>query len=77
MPKRSSSTVPKLGVVVVTHTDSTRGRFLKGVEPGVKKILSIAKGSHLQCLLGEQATVDALKIQLQECSWVYLACHGY
>ncbi|KAJ7907861.1 CHAT domain-containing protein [Mycena leptocephala] len=54
-----------------------KSRFLKGVEPEVKKIISIAKDCHVQCLLGEQATVDAVKLQLQECSWVHLACHGY
>ncbi|KAJ7926275.1 CHAT domain-containing protein [Mycena leptocephala] len=75
--KKSSTTVPKLAVVGVTHTDSTRSRFLNSVEPEVKKILSIAKDSHVQCLLGEQATVDAVKLQLQDCSWVHLACHGY
>ncbi|KAJ7815011.1 CHAT domain-containing protein [Mycena leptocephala] len=27
-------------------------------------------------LEGEQATVDAVKVQLRDCSWVHLACHG-
>ncbi|KAJ7930356.1 CHAT domain-containing protein, partial [Mycena leptocephala] len=31
----------------------------------------------VRCLPGEQATVNAVKLQLQECSWVHLACHGY
>ncbi|KAJ7936105.1 CHAT domain-containing protein [Mycena leptocephala] len=75
--KKAFSTAPKLGLVGVTHTDSTRSSFLKGVEPEVKKIVSIAKNFHVQCLLGEQATVDAVKLQLQDCSWVHLACHGY
>jgi CHAT domain-containing protein len=75
--KNSCSSAPKLAVVGVTHTDSTRSRFLNNVEPEVRKILSIAKDSQVQCLLGEQATVDAVKLQLQECSWVHLACHGY
>ncbi|KAJ7869415.1 CHAT domain-containing protein, partial [Mycena leptocephala] len=75
--KKSSRTLHKLAVVGVTHTDAARSRFLNGVEPEVKKILSIAKECHVQCLLGEQATVDAVKLQLQDCSWVHLACHGY
>ncbi|KAJ7831874.1 CHAT domain-containing protein, partial [Mycena leptocephala] len=75
--ENQSTTVPNLAVVGVTHTDSTRSRFLNSIEPEVKKILSIAKDSHTQCLLGEQATVDAVKLQLQDCSWVDLACHGY
>jgi CHAT domain-containing protein len=60
-----------------SHSNSNRGNFLKGVEPEVNKIISIAKDSYVQCLLGEQATVDAVKLQLQHCSWVHLACHGY
>jgi CHAT domain-containing protein len=66
-----------LAVVGVTHTDSTRSRFLNSIEPEVKKILSIAKDSHVECLLGEQATVDAIKLHLQDYPWVHLACHGY
>ncbi|KAJ7880413.1 CHAT domain-containing protein [Mycena leptocephala] len=75
--KKSSQTAPKLAVVGVTHTDSNQSNSLKGVEPEVNKIVSIAKASYVQCLLGEQATVDAVKLQLQQCSWVHLACHGY
>ncbi|KAJ7837634.1 CHAT domain-containing protein, partial [Mycena leptocephala] len=75
--KKSSQTVPKLAVVGVTHTDSNQSNSLKGVEPEVNKIVSIAKASYVHCLLGEQATVDAVKLQLQQCSWVHLACHGY
>ncbi|KAJ7883581.1 CHAT domain-containing protein, partial [Mycena leptocephala] len=74
--KESSSTVPKLAVIGVTHTDSNRSNFLKGVEPEVQKIVSIAKHHYVQCLLGKQATVDHVKLQLQGCSWVHLACHG-
>ncbi|KAJ7855708.1 CHAT domain-containing protein, partial [Mycena leptocephala] len=75
--RKSSSTTPKLVVVGVTHTDSNRSNSLKGVELEVNKILSITKDSYVQCLVGDQATVDAVKLQLQECSWVHLACHGY
>ncbi|KAJ7880423.1 CHAT domain-containing protein, partial [Mycena leptocephala] len=75
--KKPSSTAPKLAVVGVTHTDSNRSNSLKGVELEVDKILSITKDSYVQCLVGDQATVDAVKLQLQKCSWVHLACHGY
>jgi CHAT domain-containing protein len=74
--KKSPVAPPRLGVVGVTHTDSNRSNFLKGIEPEVKKILSIVKEPYVQCLMGHQATVDAVKIQLQNCSWVHLACHG-
>ncbi|KAJ7919644.1 CHAT domain-containing protein, partial [Mycena leptocephala] len=50
--------------------------YLKGVEEEVEKICSVIKISSLQCLQGEQATPEAVKHQLQDCSWVHLACHG-
>jgi CHAT domain-containing protein len=49
---------------------------LKGVKQEVEKILSIIKDPNVQCLEGQEATVDAVKLQLQNCSWVHLACHG-
>ncbi|KAJ7807941.1 CHAT domain-containing protein, partial [Mycena leptocephala] len=75
--KKISHAAPKLAVIGVTHTDFKRSNSLKGVELEVNKILSVAKDSYIQCLVGEQATVDAVKLQLQDCSWVHLACHGY
>ncbi|KAJ7925669.1 CHAT domain-containing protein [Mycena leptocephala] len=74
--KGSSSTAPKLAVIGVTHTDSNRSNSLKGVKEEVKKIVSIVKESYVQCLVGDKATVNAVKIQLQGGSWVHLACHG-
>ncbi|KAJ6540640.1 CHAT domain-containing protein [Mycena capillaripes] len=41
------------------------------------KNTSIVKKPPIHCLEGEQATVDTVKLQLQDCSWVHLACHGY
>ncbi|KAJ6509585.1 CHAT domain-containing protein, partial [Mycena vulgaris] len=72
---RKSSNPPKSGVVGVIHTGSGAHR-LPGVEQEVKKILSIIKTSHVECLYGPQATPAAVKHQLQDCSWVHLACHG-
>ncbi|KAJ6563136.1 CHAT domain-containing protein [Mycena vulgaris] len=74
--KKLSTTAPKLVVVGVTHTDSNGAHALRGVEQEVKKISSIVKRPQIQCLVGEQATVDAVKLQLQDCSWVHLACHA-
>ncbi|KAJ7668916.1 CHAT domain-containing protein [Mycena rosella] len=56
----------KVGVVGVTHTASGREE--------VEKILAIVNKPKV--LLGQQATVDAVKQQLEECSWLHLACHG-
>ncbi|KAJ6512360.1 CHAT domain-containing protein [Mycena vulgaris] len=66
----------KVGVVGVTHTGLRHENSLIGVGREVKKIVSIIKQPHIDCLEGEQATVAAVKHQLQECSWVHLACHG-
>ncbi|KAJ6568635.1 CHAT domain-containing protein [Mycena capillaripes] len=74
--KKSASATPKVTVVGVTHTGPGRRNFLNGVGQEVKKIISIVKEPYIQCLEGEQATVDAVKMKLQHCSWAYLACHG-
>ncbi|KAJ7687853.1 CHAT domain-containing protein [Mycena rosella] len=38
--------------------------------------MSIIPHSQVQSLEGHQATVDAVKLQLEDFSWVHLACHG-
>ncbi|KAJ6575688.1 CHAT domain-containing protein [Mycena vulgaris] len=72
---RKLSNPPKVGIVGVTHT-SSGANHLPGVKQEVKKIMSIIKTIPVQCLEGHQATPDAVKRQLQDCSWVHLACHG-
>ncbi|KAF8210986.1 CHAT domain-containing protein [Mycena galopus ATCC 62051] len=72
--KKTSNIEQKLGVVGVTHTGPRQENNLKGVEQEVQQIGSVVP--HIQCLEGEQATPDAVKHQLQSCSWVHLACHG-
>ncbi|KAJ6574418.1 CHAT domain-containing protein [Mycena capillaripes] len=74
--KQTSNTEPKFSIVGVTHTGPGGRNSLKGVKLEVEKILSIIKKPHVQCLEGTQATVDAVKHQLQDCSWAHLACHG-
>ncbi|KAJ6548435.1 CHAT domain-containing protein [Mycena capillaripes] len=75
--KSSSNPPPKLAVIGVNHADSNSSESLQGVEQEVEKIASIVKEPyHVQHLAGEQATMDAVKLQLQECSWVHLACSG-
>ncbi|KAJ7897782.1 CHAT domain-containing protein, partial [Mycena leptocephala] len=66
----------KVGVVGVTHTGPGGRNYLKGVEEEVEKICSIIKSPNRECVVGIQATPDAVKHQLQNCSWVHLACHG-
>jgi CHAT domain-containing protein len=65
-----------VGVVGVTHTGPSQRSGLPGVEREVTKILSIIGENQIQSLVGENATVEAVKQNLQNCSWVHLACHG-
>ncbi|KAJ7724723.1 CHAT domain-containing protein [Mycena maculata] len=74
--KNPSNTHYKLGVVGVIHTGPGGVNYLKGVKQEVDKICSVIKVPKLVCLKGDQATPDAVKAQLQSCSWVHLACHG-
>ncbi|KAJ6563129.1 CHAT domain-containing protein [Mycena vulgaris] len=66
----------KIGIVGIAHTGPGRVNFLKGVEQEVTKMKSIIPHTYVQVLKGEEATVDAVKLQLLDCSWVHLACHG-
>ncbi|KAJ7745900.1 CHAT domain-containing protein, partial [Mycena maculata] len=50
--------------------------YLEGVEEEVKKIQSIIPNHDVKYLEGEHATLEAVRLQLQHCSWVHLACHG-
>jgi CHAT domain-containing protein len=74
--KKASDTENKLGIVGVTHTGGWGLNHLEGVEKEVEIIYSITKGAAVECLQGEKATPDAVKQQLQDCSWVHFACHG-
>jgi CHAT domain-containing protein len=73
--KDSTSTV-QVGVVGVTHNGPSGRKALPGVEKEIAKIVSIVGEKDVQSLLGDQATVEAVKQQLQGCSWVHIACHG-
>ncbi|KAF8214612.1 CHAT domain-containing protein [Mycena galopus ATCC 62051] len=73
---RNSSAIPTVGVVGVTHSSKAREGMLPGVEQEVKGITSIIGESNIHSLVGSQATVDAVKIMLKQCSWIHLACHG-
>ncbi|KAF8207841.1 CHAT domain-containing protein [Mycena galopus ATCC 62051] len=74
--KKSSSSTLQVGVVGVTQTGPHGENYLKGVEPEVKNILAAIKNANVECLEGEQATPEAVKLQLQSSTWIHLACHG-
>ncbi|KAJ7646333.1 CHAT domain-containing protein [Mycena polygramma] len=67
---------PKLAVVRVTHSDSRRSNYLRGVDEEVKGIITVVTAAIVHSLVGPNATVDAVKDHLQECSWVHLGCPG-
>ncbi|KAJ7229878.1 CHAT domain-containing protein [Mycena pura] len=73
---RNSSAIPTVGVVGVTHSRKASEGILPGVEQEVKVIKSIVGQSKIHSLVGSQATMVAVKIALQQCSWIHLACHG-
>ncbi|KAJ7191564.1 CHAT domain-containing protein, partial [Mycena pura] len=68
--------VTKVGIVGVTHTNMLGANHLVGVAQEVENILLIIPKPCVDCIKGEQATVDAVKAQLENCSWLHLACHG-
>ncbi|KAJ7241536.1 CHAT domain-containing protein [Mycena rebaudengoi] len=74
--KISNTNVAKVGVVGVTHTGPELQSFLPAVEQEVKNICSAVPGPYVECLMDEQATVDATKKLMQDCTWIHLACHG-
>ncbi|KAJ6603927.1 CHAT domain-containing protein [Mycena sp. CBHHK59/15] len=74
--KKPPSSMQTVGVVGVTHHGPGGTGALPGVWQEITKIVSIVGEQNVQSLLGDQATVEAVKLQLQDCSWVHLACHG-
>jgi CHAT domain-containing protein len=74
--KKSPASTYQFGVVGVTHTGPGGKNYLKGVEEEVQIIQSVMNDRNLDCLEGSHATPDAVKLQLQNCAWVHLACHG-
>jgi CHAT domain-containing protein len=74
--RKPSNSADKFAVVGVTYTDPGGRNYLRGVEQEVQKICSVARNPNLVCLEGRNATPDAVKLQLHNCSWVHLACHG-
>ncbi|KAJ7668184.1 CHAT domain-containing protein, partial [Mycena rosella] len=43
----------------------------------ISKITALVKDKFkVQSLVGENATIDSVKKQLNDCSWIHLACHG-
>ncbi|KAJ6517832.1 hypothetical protein DFH09DRAFT_1098628 [Mycena vulgaris] len=65
-----------LGSLIDANEKKSQIIVAKGVQGEVDRILSIIETPQVRCLAGEQATCDAVTQQLQECSWVHLACRG-
>lgn len=76
MNKPPSDHPSTIGLVGVTHSGPNQESGLPAVDLEIKKILSIVGQAHVQSLVGPQAIVEAVELQLQKCSWLHLACHG-
>ncbi|KAJ6564195.1 CHAT domain-containing protein [Mycena capillaripes] len=74
--KKSNNTLARVGIVGVTHTNTSGANRLLGVKKEIESISSVIPDSQTQFLEGRQATVDRVKRQLEERSWLHLACHG-
>ncbi|KAJ7272379.1 CHAT domain-containing protein, partial [Mycena rebaudengoi] len=75
--KTPSTNPPRIGLVGVTHTGHRGDQELPGAEEEVTKINSIARDRYqVECLVGENTTVDSVKQTLNNCAWIHLACHG-
>jgi CHAT domain-containing protein len=42
----------------------------------IMRIKSIVREENVQYLIGEQVTEEAVKLQIQDCSWIHIAGHG-
>ncbi|KAJ7192650.1 CHAT domain-containing protein [Mycena pura] len=73
--ERPKESTPKVGIVGVTHTGPEQN-LLVGVGLEVQNLLAVIPKPYVESLEGSQATVDAVKHQLENCSWLHLACHG-
>ncbi|KAJ7872958.1 CHAT domain-containing protein [Mycena leptocephala] len=74
--ERPKERTPRVGIVGVTHTGPWKQNSLVGVGLEVQNLLAVIPKPYVECLEGSQATVDAVKHQLENCSWLHLACHG-
>jgi CHAT domain-containing protein len=63
--------------VGVTHSGPGQYQALPGVEEEIKTIKALLADKYqVQSLIGEEATVEAVKLQFENSSWLHLACHG-
>ncbi|KAJ7057000.1 CHAT domain-containing protein [Mycena amicta] len=72
--KKDLNITNDVGIIGVARSGSRHYNYLKGVKEEVEKLISIFPNA--QVLEGQQATVDAVKQLLQQCSCLHFACHG-
>ncbi|KAJ7686101.1 hypothetical protein B0H17DRAFT_1072702 [Mycena rosella] len=63
----------RLGVV---GTLAQMSHSLPGVDQEVNTIMAIVGEENAQYLIGNEGTVEAMKLQLRECSWIHIAGDG-
>ncbi|KAJ7486792.1 CHAT domain-containing protein [Mycena latifolia] len=72
----SKSSVPTVCIVGVTHRSAGGQLDLPGVEQEIIGVSSIVGKPNVRVLSRKKATVEAVTKQIENCSWVHLACHG-
>ncbi|KAJ7692212.1 CHAT domain-containing protein [Mycena rosella] len=74
--KKPTGSPIRVGVAGLTHSGPRTKSALPGVAKEVTRIVAAVGENRVETLMGEQATVEAVKKQLQACSWIHLACHA-
>ncbi|KAJ6603420.1 CHAT domain-containing protein, partial [Mycena vulgaris] len=74
--KKPTDRPARVGIAGLTHNGPQRNSALPGVEKEVTQIVEVVGKSRVEMLMREEATVEAVQKQLQECSWIHLACHA-
>ncbi|KAJ6523901.1 CHAT domain-containing protein [Mycena vulgaris] len=67
---------PRLGIIGATSSQDSTSIQFPGVLEEVTKIAAIVGEANVHCLVGEKATMGAVNLQFQDCSWIHVAGHG-
>ncbi|KAJ7631788.1 CHAT domain-containing protein [Mycena rosella] len=73
--ERSCNPPLRLGVVGTLGNQEALASF-PGVVQEANTIMAIVGKENAQYLIRDQGTVEAMKLQLRECSWIHIAGHG-
>ncbi|EDR09678.1 uncharacterized protein LACBIDRAFT_319008 [Laccaria bicolor S238N-H82] len=72
----STSSSETVKILAISQANAQGQAALPKTEEEVAKIQTHAKGLSVISLGGSQATVDSVAKEMQDCTWIHLACHG-